>query len=197
MYKIVGIVLVFFLFIAGVSWYLAPDDLKGCEKIENHKCQKSQAIVVISGGDTRARTKEAVELYKQGWAPILVVSGAAADKTGKSNALAMKEQAEKLGVPSGRILLEERSETTKQNAQEVAKILKIHNVNDVILVTSGYHMRRSKLEFTANLAGVKVRSHPVESDRQWGSFWWLSPDGWWLAIGELVKIGVFSVGGSR
>ena len=41
-------------------------------------CRKADAIVVVSGGDTNARTDEAIKLYKEGWAPLIVVSGAAA-----------------------------------------------------------------------------------------------------------------------
>jgi len=42
-------------------------------------------------------------LYKHDWAKLLIFSGAAADKTGPSNAEAMKRQALAAGIPSSDI----------------------------------------------------------------------------------------------
>ena len=93
--------------------------------------------------------------------------------------------------------MDESSETTRQNATEVKKIVDSRKIEDVILVTSGYHMRRAQLEFSAQFNDVKIRSHPVASDKNWSSLWWLTPWGWWLAMGELMRIGLFALGLSR
>lgn len=196
-HRLIGLVFIAAVIIIGLNAYLSPDNLAGCSGPGSGACQKADAIVVISGGDTPARTNEAINLYREKWAPLIIVSGAAADKTGLSNAEAMKRQALASGVPSGNIIAEEVSETTKQNAEEVKKHIVPRGMRRIILVTSGYHMRRAQLEFTAQLPGVDVVAHPVASDKQWGSAWWLTPWGWWLALGELAKIGLFVVGGSR
>ena len=77
------------------------------------------------------------------------------------------------------------------------KIVDSRKIEDVILVTSGYHMRRAQLEFSAQFNDVKIRSHSVASDKNWSSWWWLTPWGWWLAMGELMRIGLFALGLSR
>lgn len=195
-YRLISLLLVATLLIIGLGRYLAPDDLAECEQ-PGDKCQKADAIVVISGGDTPGRTSEAIKLYKDGWASLVIVSGAAADKTGLSNAEAMKRQVLASGIPARGVIAEESSETTKQNAEEVKKIITSRNMKRIILVTSGYHMRRAQLEFSAQLPGIEVVAHPVSSDKQWGAFWWLTPWGWWLVVGELLRIGVFFIGGSR
>ncbi len=195
--RLIGLVVIAAAIIIGLSLYLAPDDLVACQQPGSGNCQKADAIVVISGGDTQARTSEAISLYKNGWAPLLIVSGAAADKSGLSNAEAMKRQAVGQGVPTEVIIVEESSETTKQNASEVATIVKQRGLKRIILVTSGYHMQRAKLEFSAQLPDIKILSHPVASDKQWSFMWWLTPWGWWLALGELLRIGLFAIGGSR
>lgn len=186
---------------AGIGAYLSPDDLSDCKSgpsEESSSCRVADAIVVVSGGDTRARTSEAINLYESGWASLIVFSGAAADKDGPSNAAVMREQAMARGVPAGATIIEDASETTRQNAEEVATRLAEHGIEDVILVTSGYHMRRAGLEFSEQLgAQVALRRHPVAADAQWSSFWWATPYGWTLAVGELVKIGAFYLGGSR
>ncbi|HMR73214.1 MAG TPA: YdcF family protein, partial [Candidatus Saccharibacteria bacterium] len=70
--------------------YLGPDDLAGCASLPDAtgRCEKADAIVAVSGGDTMARVDQAIELYKNGWATMLIFSGAALDKTGPSNASA-------------------------------------------------------------------------------------------------------------
>lgn len=184
--------------ISSISLYLAPDDLSGCGDAPSDKCQKADAIIAISGGDTAARTKEAIELYENGWADTLVLSGAALDKTGPSNAAAMREIALEAGVPEEDILIEEVSETTKQNAEQAQSILQDKGVKSIILVTSGYHQRRAGLEFQQRLGEeIEIRNNPVDKDRQWSNTWWLTFEGWYLAVSELGKIIAFYFGGSR
>lgn len=197
--KMMIAVLVLGLVIFGIGNYLSPDDLKECSSVaDSGACRKADAIVVISGGDTIGRTDEAIDLYKNGWAKYIIFSGAAADKNGPSNALVMQDYAVSKGISEEVTYIEEISETTKQNAKQVKEQLNAMGVRDVILVTSQYHLRRASLEFASQLGdGIDLRRHPALKDNQWSGLWWLTPWGWWIAIGELVKIGVFYVGGSR
>ena len=149
--------------------------------------------MAVSGGDTQARTAEAIRLYQNGWARFIVFSGAAADKTGPSNAEAMRRQAVAAGVPDRAILTEELSETTRQNAKKTGQLLRQKNLDSIILVTSAYHSRRVALEFGQYVPHIAMRSHPVATDKQWSDTWWLTPSGWQLTIEELVKIGWFKV----
>ncbi len=200
MRTIIALVVALAVIILGLSVYLAPNDLVNCGDMPSgvKPCQEADAIVAVSGGDTSARVREAVALYKNGWAPKLIFSGAARDKSGPSNAEAMRRTARAAGVPDQDIITEEYSETTKQNAEKTQDILKRNQVSSVIIVTSAYHQRRAGLEFKARAAGtVDIRNHPVSSDNQWSSWWWLTPTGWYLAVGEFVKIIAFYLGGSR
>ncbi len=186
-----------------VSVYLTPDDLKQCSDVSNvdSSCMKADAIVVISGGNTATRTDEAIRLYNAGWADTLIVSGAAADTSGPSNAEVMKLQAVEAGVPEDAILVESFAQTTKQNAERTKELLVSAagaSMNRVILVTSPYHQRRANLEFTALAGdGITIINSPAPNDPDWSPLWWATPRGWWLAIGELVKIGAFYAGESR
>ena len=196
----IAFIIMAFVVVLGVGAYLGPDGLSGCDPYPSHKpdCQKVDAIVAISGGDTRARTAQAIEMYKNGWAPLLVFSGAAADKSGPSNAEAMELQAEDAGVPAKDILLDETSATTKQNAANSINIFEQHHIASVILVTSAYHQRRAGLEFGKRAGNeIKIVNHPVAADDQWSQWWWLTPTGWYLAVSEMVKIIIFYAGGTR
>lgn len=197
MHKILVVVVFAMVAAIGIGLYIAPDDLLHCDAPDTFLCQPADAIVVVSGGDTDARTDEAIRLFQAGWAPKLIVAGAAADKTSKSNAAVMRDRALSRGVPADALLTEEYSETTRQNAEYVAKLVEHMHVQSVIVVTSGYHMRRAATEFSLAMPEVSVRAHPVSKDKHWSSVWWLTPWGWWLAGSELVKNAMIQLGGGR
>ena len=189
----VGVIVII---IAVLNVYLQPNDLVGCGKtpsLDTDKCRPADVVVAVSGGDTSARTNRAIELYKQGWAKKIIFSGAAADKSGPSNAQAMKLQAVQQSIPVDDILMDEYSKNTTENAANTSKIFQSKNINSVLLVTSGYHQRRASLEFKRNAPHVKVYNAPVLSDRNWGMFWWVNPYNWYLAGTESLKIFLFYV----
>jgi len=192
---------VFAAIVIALGVYLAPNDLADCGPKPSlaSTCQKADAIVAVSGGDTLARTREAITLYQNGWANKLVFSGAAQDKSGPSNAEAMRRQAEAAGVPEAAIITEDFSATTKENAANTREVLQQQGIESIILVTSAYHQRRAALEFESQAGGqVAIRNHPVAIDSQWaGGWWWATPRGWYLAVSEFVKIIAFYLGGTR
>lgn len=61
--------------------------------------------------------------------------------------------------------IEDRAETTFQNAALVAELIRKHDINSVVLVTSDYHMPRSYFLLRLHLIfrGVPVRLWPVEA----------------------------------
>lgn len=196
---IIGVVIIFLVTVLAIGAYLGPNDLRGCESTPSERgpCQSADAIVAVSGGDTSARAGEAIRLFQNGWGKTLIFSGAAFDPSSPSNASVMRDQALEAGVPANKILIDGTSETTQQNAANVHSIFTAHKIHSVILVTSAYHQRRAYLEFKRFNPGISVRNHPVASDGQWSGLWWLTPGGWWLAGGELVKIVAFYFGDSR
>ncbi len=184
--------------IVGLSIYLQPNSFIGCgeKPLEDTSCNKADAIVVVSGGDTVARTQAGIDVFMNGWADALVLSGAAQDKSGPSNAAAMKLLAVNAGVPAAAVFIDEEAANTQQNAQNTQSIFIQQDFNDIILVTSGYHQRRASLEFNKNTDAITIRNHPVIVDEDWNWVWWLTPRGWWLAGGEVIKIVAFHFGAS-
>ncbi len=193
---LIGVACFLVLVIIGISVYLQPNSFIGCgdRPATTSSCGTADAIVVVSGGNTVARTDAGIALYKNGWAKYLVLAGAAQDKTSISNAAAMKQQAERAGVPADAILIDEDSTNTQQNAENSQSIFKERDFHNVILVTSGYHQRRASLEFNKLTDGVAIRNYPVVNDGDWGWYWWATPRGWWLAGGEIAKIIAFYFG---
>jgi len=191
---LVIIPIVLIAIIAGLSLYLQPNSFVGCQEVPiagSSQCEKADAVVVVSGGDTNARTDEGIRLLKNGWADSIIFSGAAQDKSGPSNAAAMRLRALNSGVSQDAIYVEEDSATTEENALNTRTIFSDNDFKKIILVTSGYHQRRSGLEFDKSNPGIIVLNHPLMNDKDWSVFWWLTPRGWWLAGGEIAKIGAF------
>jgi uncharacterized SAM-binding protein YcdF (DUF218 family) len=152
--------------------------------------EKADAIVVISG-DTGARANTAIALWKQGYAPLIVFSGAAVDPASVSSAELMRREALRQGVPEKATLIEPASATTDENATEVAKLMVQRKLRSAILVTSPYHQRRAALLFTRSFgpAALTLRNYPAR-DPEW------SPDLWWIreplrsrTLVEIAKLG--------
>jgi uncharacterized SAM-binding protein YcdF (DUF218 family) len=161
-----------------IGYYLSPQS----------PLSKSDAIVAISGGDTTARTTEAVQLYKEGWAPHIIFSGAALDQTGPSNAEAMAELAEADGVPKTAIELEQSSTDTEENADDVARIVQNDGYHQIILVTSPYHQRRASILFHRAMgSSVKVLNHSSIDPAWRRSHWWATSYSTDLTLSELQK----------
>ncbi|HEV8669284.1 MAG TPA: YdcF family protein [Candidatus Limnocylindria bacterium] len=152
--------------------------------------EKADAIVAISG-DSGARAATAVTLWKAGWAPIIVFSGAAIDPASVSSAEIMRREAIRQGVPEGATLVEPASATTEENATEVAKVMVQHKLRSAILVTSPYHQRRAAYEFDRTFAasGLTFHNYPAR-DPEWNAFlWWRQEPVRSRTLLELVKLG--------
>lgn len=160
-----------------IAVYLSPQD----------NLEEVDAIVVISGGDTDARIDEGVALYKEGWAPMIIFSGAAAEGD-VSNALAMKRIAADEGVPESDILIEEESKTTAENADFTAEIIRNNDLDSIILVTSPYHQRRAYNQFRAALGDdFTILNHSAKDDSWSKSGWWDNANARFLTYVEIMK----------
>ena len=162
-----------------VGFYLSPQS----------PLTQADAIVAISGGETAARTEEAVRLYKAGYAPLIVFSGAALDPNSPSNARAMANAAMADGVPESAIRLDETSVNTRQNAANVASITEAEHVQSIILVTSPYHQRRALITFRRALGPNAVIINHSSYDQNWRrSNWWATSYSRNLTLSELQKV---------
>jgi len=87
----------------------------------------------------------------------LLISGGG---RGISEASVVRQLAIRLGVPDTRILIEERSRSTWENAQGVAQMQPPVN-RRIVLVTSALHMQRAAYSFRKQ--GFDVCEFPVNS----------------------------------
>jgi uncharacterized SAM-binding protein YcdF (DUF218 family) len=128
----------------------------------------ADVIVVLAGGvgesgkageGYQERVQRAVELYRAGLAARMVFSSGYAYTFREPEV--MKALAVALGVPPAAILLEERAANTRENATNVAAILRERGWGSLLLVSSPYHMRRARMTFRRVAPDLAVTLAPV------------------------------------
>jgi uncharacterized SAM-binding protein YcdF (DUF218 family) len=87
------------------------------------------------------RTLEAARVYRLLNADYVISSGGVIEDDAVG--AVMRDTLVQLGVPTDRILVERESVNTRDEAIRVAAMLAPLNIQNVIIVTSGIHMRRS------------------------------------------------------
>lgn len=112
---------------------------------------KGDVLVVLGGTPNRA--VRAAELFKQGEAPKVLVSGLG-DNASNKKAL------EQNGVTNAAIILEGKSRTTRENAEFSIAMLRQMGAKRVILVTSWYHSRRALMCFEHYAPDIQFYSRP-------------------------------------
>ncbi|MDJ1007135.1 MAG: YdcF family protein [Paracoccaceae bacterium] len=115
------------------------------------------AIVVLSGpweensgglSETFERVDRGIALWRDGQAPLLVMSGGGTRDGGlPGDAVAMTERAIAAGVPAEAVVTEAGSRSTLQNAWNSARLDAVDPAERVILVTHRYHLSRAVASF--------------------------------------------------
>lgn len=110
---------------------------------------RADAIVVMAASgvledglladDSLRRAAFAVDLYRVGRAPLLVLSGSA----GSSESTVRAALAAQCGVPAGAIIARPTGYTTHEEVDALVPVLRARGVQRVLLVTDGAHIRRS------------------------------------------------------
>ena len=112
---------------------------------------KGDVLVLLGGRPDRAF--RAAELFKQGAAPKVLVTGLGDDASNKRTL-------EQNGVTNTAIIMESKSHTTRENAEFSIAILRKMGAKRVILVTSWYHSRRSLATFEHYAPDIQFYSRP-------------------------------------
>lgn len=118
----------------------------------NQHLQKSDCILVLGSHDLRVAERGA-ELYLQGWAPLLIMSGGLGRLTqemwSEPEADKFAKIALEMGVPAEAILIENKSTNTGENILFTQQLLQKENLapERFIVVQKPYMERRSFATF--------------------------------------------------
>lgn len=194
------------LLIASIAWlYIASTALFAdflMASLEDHYRPKAMSVIpeadaiVVLGGATRGdthfsslgdlnqqadRLTYAVALYKARKAPLVLLSGGA-QPGNRPEAEIMHEHMVLMGLPRRALLKERESRDTHDNAVYSAILLKGRGVKRILLVTSGFHMRRSVPLFERQ--GLEVIPAPTDFQRIVGT---ASVPRWLPTADDLVR----------
>jgi uncharacterized SAM-binding protein YcdF (DUF218 family) len=118
----------------------------------NHELAKSDCILALGSHDLRVADR-AAELYVEGWAPLVIMSGGLGNFTQEmwteSEADKFAAIAIQKGVPADAILVENRSTNTGENILFTQQLLKEKGLDpqNFIVVQKPYMERRSYATF--------------------------------------------------
>ena len=170
------------------------------------RLEKADLIVVL-GGARIERWLEAVDLYKEGWAPRLLISPgqispietsllARGVRYPREGDLA-RDAAVAMGIPAGAIVLPPGGvDNTAAEAAMVRKAVSPESTRRVIVVTSSYHLRRAGYAFRRELAGsgVEVIMHASRYDEAEPARWWRHRQDIRSILSELPKFAAYLAG---
>jgi uncharacterized SAM-binding protein YcdF (DUF218 family) len=183
--------LLYFLFIAGVlcgtSYILRKPIFNaiGDFLVVSDSLQKADAIAVLCGNGV-LRGRAAADLYLQGLAPRILITRE--DYLYRSEELArygihvleeheiVLEVLRYMKVPQECVsVLDGYNESTVAEARRYLDYMQCHRLNRLIVVTSNFHSRRSRLIFRRIFRGsdITVMIHPGPPSFEF------NPDGWW------------------
>ncbi|MEO6546470.1 MAG: YdcF family protein [Ferruginibacter sp.] len=124
----------------------------------NHQLAKSDCILALGSHDLRVADR-AAELYLQGWAPLVIMSGGLGNFTQdmwtESEADKFAAIAIQKGVPANAILIENKSTNTGENIVFTQQLLNQRALDpqSFIVVQKPYMERRSYATFKKNWPG--------------------------------------------
>jgi uncharacterized SAM-binding protein YcdF (DUF218 family) len=196
------ILVLFLMAAAGGVWLL----IYGGRYLQHEDpLEKADAIFVLAG--TRLeRPLEAVDLYKAGWAPLIVLSPGRPEPSEYLLHQRIKFPLEselqrdalmQLGVPAAAVpSTTGYIDNTAQEANLVRAMVKNKHWHRVIIVTSKYHTRRAAFAFRRGLkgTGAEVVMRASKYDPSDPANWWRSRADFRFALSEFQKLLAYRLG---
>jgi uncharacterized SAM-binding protein YcdF (DUF218 family) len=162
--------------------YLARDPLlraAGGFWVVHDPMAPADVIIVIGDDDFAAdRASEASELFRAGWAPVIVASGRML-RPYSTLADLMTRDLESRGVPAKAIVrFSHRANNTLEEAKDLQALITQNGWRRILLVTSNYHTRRARFIFRKvlppNISLEVVGAFDAEFEP---ATWWQSRQG--------------------
>jgi uncharacterized SAM-binding protein YcdF (DUF218 family) len=139
------------------------------------EARQADAIVVLGAAQYNgtpsplfeARLAHAVQLYKNGVAPVFIVTGGKLPDDRTTEAAAARAYAVAHDVPAAAILVEDQSRTTLEQLRAVGEMLRGRGLHTAVLVSDRTHMLRSlriARDQGIEAYGSPTTTSPVESN---------------------------------
>jgi len=162
--------------VAALAAYLAVTFVQVVQAGRHDGARSADAIVVLGAAQydcspspvLQRRLDHALDLYGQGYAPVIVVTGGkrAGDRCTEAETGAEYLMGE--GVPSDALLLETGGTNTWESLVAAAGLLHERDETDVVLVTDGYHALR--VDAIAEELGLRASVSPTRGSGSMGHY---------------------------
>jgi len=133
------------------------------------EARAADAIVVLGAAQydgkpspvLKARLDHALELYRRGLAPRLIMTGGMGPGDTVSEAVVGRRYAARNGIPEDSILIETEGMTSLQSMRAVADLMEREGIQRAVLVSDPFHMLRLKL--LSKRVGIEGYTSPTPS----------------------------------
>lgn len=147
-------------------------------------------LIVVLGGGRGDRVNKGLELYNQGFAPLILVTGFNSEVAEFRRLYVdlYKGFLRNNGVSEDRIYLDCLSKSTFEEAVNTCAFMEKKGLKSAIVISDPYHMRRVKYCFDKAADGKEIRFVYIPSDLKWfQGTWWRDERGLFLATDEMLK----------
>ena len=166
------------------------------------QAQKADAILVLGG--SYSRSFQAADLYRQGYAGKVYISVPVREDQYRlldEAGIAFPREEEivrqvllKKGVPASAIAFFGKDSVSTAAEAQAARALFGKSAPKLLVVTSPYHLRRTRMIFTDALPGADIRVIPTSYD-PFPQSWWKDQSAARNVLLELPKIAFYRLGG--
>ena len=163
---------------AGAGLYLARAPVLralGVWWVVDQPPMKGDAVVVLGGDSPEStRMRRAVDLYQQGWAPRIIISGPLV-RTYFSEGFLMATDARRFGAPFNALsIVTSDADSTSQEMQAILDYATAQHFHRLLVVTSDYHTRRTSAIYSAGAKKHKVEVRIIAAPQflMGGKRWW-------------------------
>ena len=180
------------------AYFLTPVLLNEAAEglIREDRLAKADVIVALAGDNRCNREKRAAELWRQGWADNVVVSGMSY-AWGFHTGEAARRYVMNLGVPGEKISMISETLNTRMEARALDELMRERGWNSAIIVTSAFHSRRAMYTIERAAPGRSFHSSPVPTGSpEWTPrAWWSRRDDVYVTVREFTSWANTLVGG--
>jgi uncharacterized SAM-binding protein YcdF (DUF218 family) len=122
------------------------------QQAERDETRPADAIIVLGSqvradgnpsNSLRSRTLRAIELYKEGYAPTLFLTGGVG-RFPPAEAQVMRRLALQAGIPDMALVLDEAATSTQESIQTAARVAQERGWRTVLIVSDPFHMYRAQ-----------------------------------------------------
>ena len=159
-------------------------------------------LVFVAASLTLSTMTPAIFMYRQGLAPLILISGGGRMSDGRPEWEAYAEYALEKGVPQSAILTERAARNTLENFRLGAAVIAARpggwsGIKTVALCAKPFHMRRVAMTARQQLPDglTFLACPPADSADLAKDNWWLTERGRRRVLSELIRIGEYALAG--